>query len=540
VRVSSLAGLLLALALLGPAVAPAAGCEEHGGSGCGLSGQYTGTWEAERVETKTEESITRKLKLTWSEGFDGQYWVLSSAGGSFSCNSVGALGEGGCAGTTIPTRRTCSGTLSLAAGGAAAFRQVQVEHYGEAGVGGFGWEPYISHNDPGNAQPFSPAIWYVSVAPPARSTILLPGPNKYEELLSSSETEPKSPCASSSTERTLDAAWTVPYGQWANGFGGPECHFVGGDTGIDWESFAAGSTHTVADNCSGSGTEGIIFGKATLAQSVTFGSPGAGGGPPGGGAGAPGQYGPEFSTAKRESFIDMREEAIPNAARYCLPAAGALALAGAGVLTTSLGPGGGILAAAGSLTASTLGPFCDATVKRLVNDWKTYRDPPLASIHVLARPAAVAAGGLPSCGRYHGSAASFCKQLRAADSKLLLTSRHAAAVAGAIEATVSRERAAHDLSDAAAVAAQDANLRKLLAERVAANAAERRAGASVAKVLKSAAIRFRITKKQSAKAIAAAERAAAAKGVTAADLRSVNAKALRPAPANLLAGLGDL
>ncbi len=38
----------------------------------------------------------------------------------------------------------------------------------------------------------------------------------------------------------------------------------------------------------------------------------------------------------------------------------------------------------------------------------------------------------------------------------------------------------------------------------------------------------------------AAERAAAAKGVTPADLRSVNAKALKPAPANLLAGVGDL
>ena len=537
---SSLVPLLLALILVSPAAAPAAGCEEHGGSGCGLSGQYSGSWEAEKVETKTEQSITRKVTLSWSESFDGQYWVLSSASGSFSCNSVGALGDGGCAGTTSPTRRTCSGTLSLAASGAAAFRQAQVEHYGQAGVGGFGWEPFISHSDPGNGQSAGPATWYVSVAPPLRSTILLPGLGKYEELLSSSETEPKSPCASSSTERTLDSTWSVPYGQWAGSFGGADCHFVGGETVIDWESFPAGTTHTVADNCSGSGTEGSIAGKATLTQSVTFGSPGAGSGPPGGGAGEPAQYGPEFSVAKRDSLIDMREEAIPNAARYCLPAAGALALAGAGVLTTSLGPGGGVLAAAGSLTASTLGPFCDATIKRLVHDWKTYRDPPLASIHVLGRPAAAGAGGLPSCGRYHGSAASFCKRLRPAETRLLLAARHAAAVAAAIEATVSRERAAHDLGNAGAVAAQDANLRTLLGERIVASAAERKAGASVARVLKSAAIGFRITKKQSAKAIAAAERAAAAKGVTAADLRSVNATALKPASANLLAGLGDL
>jgi hypothetical protein len=62
----------------------------------------------------------------------------------------------------------------------------------------------------------------------------------------------------------------------------------------------------------------------------------------------------------------------------------------------------------------------------------------------------------------------------------------------------------------------------------------------VARALKGAGVGFRITKKQSAKVIAAAERAAAKQGVSAADLRSLNPRALKPAAANLLADLERL
>jgi hypothetical protein len=49
-----------------------------------------------------------------------------------------------------------------------------------------------------------------------------------------------------------------------------------------------------------------------------------------------------------------------------------------------------------------------------------------------------------------------------------------------------------------------------------------------------------MTQAQSAGVIAKAEGAAAAQGVTAANLRSANARALRPAAANLLADLERL
>jgi hypothetical protein len=533
--------LILALVGMALAASPAAAtgaCEEHGGIGCGLSGQYSGSWEAERVDVKGPKlTVTKKIKLSWSEHFDGQYWVLSSDGGSFSCSGTGEYAEGACGGSANRQLSSCAGTLSLGGGGAAAFRQAQVEHGGQAGVGGFGTEPFISHEDPGNAV-HSGSVWYVSLAPPVRSTVIVRG-SAYEELLHSSDTEAGSPCASSLSERTLDAGWTVPVGQWATGLGGAECHYEGGEVVIDWVSFPAGSSHTATDDCSGSGTEGTITGKATLQQSITFSSPGFGSGSPGGGTPHP-AYGPEFRLAKREAFRDMREEAIANAAHYCLPAAGALGLAGAGVLTLGLGPAGGILAAAGSVTASTLSPFCTATVTRLVKDYKGYKDPPLWSIDVLARPAAVAASALPACAPYAEPIASFCNGLRAADAGLLAAAQRIAAIATAVEQTISREHAAHSAGNARAIAVQDANLRTLKRERAGANAAERSAGVSVARVLKGAGVGFRITRTQSAGVIALAERDARRQGITPANLRTVNRAALKPAAANLLADLEHL
>jgi hypothetical protein len=71
-------------------------------------------------------------------------------------------------------------------------------------------------------------------------------------------------------------------------------------------------------------------------------------------------------------------------------------------------------------------------------------------------------------------------------------------------------------------------------QRRAAAATERSTGKSLARVLKSGSIRFRITKEQSAAVIASVELAAAAQGVTASNLRSANSRAMKPAAANLL------
>jgi hypothetical protein len=116
--------------------------------------------------------------------------------------------------------------------------------------------------------------------------------------------------------------------------------------------------------------------------------------------------------------------------------------------------------------------------------------------------------GLPSCSRYRNRAFSFCKRLRVAATKLLAVADQRAAIAAALEETVSRESAAHGAGNATAIKAQDANPTTLMAEQAAARATERRAGAAVAKILQGARIGFRINEKQSAKAIAELERGA--------------------------------
>ncbi|MBS1885449.1 MAG: hypothetical protein JSS97_21075 [Actinobacteria bacterium] len=142
-----------------------------------------------------------------------------------------------------------------------------------------------------------------------------------------------------------------------------------------------------------------------IASKLTVGTRGAGGGSSedggsaSGGAGKGIEYGPWFDKAKHDAEVDLREHAIPNAEHYCLPYAGGLAMAGAGVLTLGLGSAGGMLAMAGTMTSAGLAPFCNATITRLVKDYRTFKDPPLASIGVLAKPHPASTGAeLPACG----------------------------------------------------------------------------------------------------------------------------------------------
>lgn len=254
----------------------------------------------------------------------------------------------------------------------------------------------------------------------------------------------------------------------------------------------------------------------------------------------PTAYGPKFDQAKAMAEADMRKTAIPNAERLCLPYAGGLVMAGAGVLTLGLGPAGGILAMTGTLTSSALAPFCNAAVTRLSRDYKTFKDPPLDSVDVLAEPAVIAAPGLPSCGRYRGRTKKLCAKLRAAYANLDTTAMKVAATAAAIEETVSREHAAYETHNQSAVSAQDTQLSSLLSQQSSAEAEEARAGKTVAGVLRSAHIGFKLSQKQSAKVVAHAQTMLAAAGVTVPDLRAFDPSALVPAKTNLLAALSEL
>jgi hypothetical protein len=234
----------------------------------------------------------------------------------------------------------------------------------------------------------------------------------------------------------------------------------------------------------------------------------------------PTAYGPKFDQAKATAEEDMRKTAIPNAERLCLPYAGGLVMAGAGVLTLGLGPAG--------------------AVTRLSRDYKTFKDPPLDSVDVLAEPAVAAAPGLPSCGRYRGRTKKLCAKLRTAYANLDTTAMKVAATATAIEETVSREHAAYEAHNQSAVSAQDTQLSSLLSQQASAEVEEARAGKAVASVLRSAHVGFKLSKKESAKVVAHAQAALAAAGVTVPDLRAFDPGAFVPAKTDLLAALSEL
>ena len=313
--------------------------------------------------------------------------------------------------------------------------------------------------------------------------------------------------------------------------GGAACHFTGGY--VDDVSFPSQGSSTEPDNCHAQGSQQDPNGPAvsetwtaSLTESVSLTSPGF--------------TGPNFNKVKLAAENDLRNHAVPNAEQFCLPFAGSLGLAGAGVLVLPLGPAGGILASAGSLTASTLSPFCLATITRLVNDYATFRDPPLRSVNVLAKPTAAKGPKLPSCNRYHGRAGSFCRRLRSADVKLITTSQTVASITGAIEKTVSREHAASLAHNRSAARSQDAHLGKLAGQERSAFAAEQGAGRRVARLFKGTHVRFGLNNTQSGKAIALVRRDLARHHITSAKLRSVDAAALTPAPTNLLTDLNHL
>ncbi len=442
---------------------------------------------------------------------------------------------------TTPRARAARAVSASRAEAAAAFRETQVEHYELAGVGGFGTVPYISHDEPGGPAT-SPATWYVGIVPPLRSTLLLPKTLRYEEFIHSSDTEPESPCASSASARTLDSMWDVREGQWAESFGGAGCHYVGGEVGDDWVSFPAGSSHTASDSCSGTGKQGNITGKATLSGSVTFSSPGVGGGgSPGGGQGQPPRYGPEFPTAKQEALRDLREEAIPNAMRYCIPTAVALAGGAAGVLTLGLGSAGGILAVAGSIT----GLDARAVLQR-------HGQAPRDRLQGLQRPAArehprarQAGSGTPPANSPRARPTpnlSRPSATRCAQPTRLCSPRRRRRRPSLCDRTDRQPRARRaqrtQQRRGRRPGREPAHAQTRTQSRRRRRAPRRRSRWRAC--WRSAHIGLRLSRRQSALVIAQAVRLARSQGVTRANCARSTARALKPAPANLLADLSRL
>jgi hypothetical protein len=311
---------------------------------------------------------------------------------------------------------------------------------------------------------------------------------------------------------------------------GAGCPIAG--PGID-TTLPIGGPYKVSDTCVYDNTDaqgGTTDDTAT--DSLTWQS--AGSAPPGGPTVTPVQLGPDFPAAKNQARGDLIR-VIKNFPPACVGFAGGGLLYGTGILLSSApGGSGATLVVAGGLISSALGPVCTPTIARAIIDYKTFEDPPLDSIHVLARPATVRPPKLPACRRDVRA----CTALRTALGSLDTAALDALADATALEKTVSREHAAALEGNQTAVDAQDRDIGRLEPAFSRAQRAEASAERAVASALRGAHIEFRLSRAQSSRLLARVEREIVRGGVRASQITAVDRNAFRPAATNLLSVLG--
>jgi hypothetical protein len=293
--------------------------------------------------------------------------------------------------------------------------------------------------------------------------------------------------------------------------------------------YNADQTATIKPQNASDTTTGTISRSVHAVLSTGPGSPPLGGGPA---VGPP--VGPT-KAAKDAARMDLRS-AVDDAAGPCFEEGLPLGLLSAGVLVSGAGPiiGGGLVVA-GGLTAPIAAPLCTAAIERVVADYRTYKDPPVAGIHDAARPAGVHAASLPSCRRYHGRLRTFCSGLRGDDSRFVVAVRHTTAVARALETTIGRATAARAAGDSAALALQEKTAKRLSVDFRSALRAQRSAGAKVAERLRAAHLRYRLSAQQHTAAVRAVLARLAPSSITAAELQPVAGGAFTPGRVDLLA-----
>jgi hypothetical protein len=248
----------------------------------------------------------------------------------------------------------------------------------------------------------------------------------------------------------------------------------------------------------------------------------------------PAKLGPDYPASKNQAHGDLIR-AIRSIPVPCAAFAAAGNLLGTGILLAGSPGGVGVtLAVTGGLVAPALAPLCTPVISRIVVDYKNYEDPPLDSIDVIARPAAVKPPRLPACHRD----VRYCTALRTALGSLDTATLDASADAKALEQTVSREHAAALEGNQAAVDAQDRDLGRLEPAFARSQRAEASAERAVAGVLRGAHIEFRLTKAQSRELLGRVRRAIAHAGVPPSQITAVDRRAFKPAATNLLSVLG--
>ncbi|HUA77274.1 MAG TPA: hypothetical protein VMA86_06355 [Acetobacteraceae bacterium] len=471
---------------------------------CNATGSFSGTWEATDTENVgiPSNEVTRTVSaFKWGATFQGseEAWRLTELAGKLRASFAAAPSE------------SCESTLSIAPDGIQQFQDYDVMN--------------IRESTNASAEPNGWLIFFEVPIDDAEQIFTTTSSHGFctgEGGYVGCTADDEGPC---------NPFWRAPLAASCGDF---QLVGEGGSVLFPREGGYSYPIHCEAEGMAESGTVSYsVKLNATLSFTSGVVSPLSTAVPSSGSAPPPPQLPPQKQQAAQRALEDLRNTAIPNLERYCGTAAAGLLGAGAGVLT-----GNAYLAVAGGLTAAALNPFCGAALTRVVNDYKIHNDPPLQSIGVIARPARSAiTAKLPSCKRYHGTRARFCKRLRSAYARLVTTAQNVASSTTAIEETVSRERAAYEQRNEPAMNAQNSDLVTLMGEAPTEYAAEAAAGKDVARVLRGAHLFFKLSKKQSAKAIAHAEGDLAKQGISTAELSSVEGSVLKPAASDLLADL---
>jgi hypothetical protein len=176
------------------------------------------------------------------------------------------------------------------------------------------------------------------------------------------------------------------------------------------------------------------------------------------------------------------------------------------------------------------GSLCAAYTKTMADETETIKDPPLRSYDQIARVIAPRAArlSLPSCSRWRGAARALCNSLELRLPRLLQAARQTESVAAAVKTTISRETGAIRAHNANAVRQQDRTLAGLNTRFLAAERAERRAGAAVATLFRAAGIRLALTKATSPNAISSVLGRLDRAGISRAKLASTLGSLLSP------------
>jgi hypothetical protein len=231
---------------------------------------------------------------------------------------------------------------------------------------------------------------------------------------------------------------------------------------------------------------------------------------------------------------DLRD-GIDAAKPYCLSYLSGLAGFGTGVALLGAGTGiGPILAIAGVIVGTSSSPFCQATIKRVVDDYRIVVDPPDPNVDHLAAPVRVRPARFNTCATAKPSTRSACRTLTADAQRLVMAARAVTTVADAASTTMNRYTTATAASNWAASATQGKHLESLTAQSKRAVAALDAAGRSFARELISRHLNWRFTKQDTSRAIRAVLSLLAKQQITDAAISRYAGGALTPGKLDVL------